>query len=666
MIKDITEDLNVDLSAGDTDKNFTLNQIGYDVSINNLGFVLKSNSDSPYRRETAQYKKDQFDNSNEPGEQTLTGWWMRSQTSWHHGAGIRYYEPAVDETNAYKFYDSRGVDVWTKGEIGLLKDSFHMYPTTGTAAGQIVATATKYNTTECLVTGDALGILRRVKYNGNSASTTSNGSIYQYTPLDSGHNSGATDSFISITTDGTYYYAMCSRAIHRGSVDGTTSADVVIKHGTNLAFGKSTVKYVKGYLFATDANFVCQIPDPAGIAGVNHNTGADITGVANKMKHLNDQWRWTSITGGMSHVFMAGYAGGLSEIWKVPFDDTGLTIAVDLPNASVVAQLPFGEIVNTIEAYLSYLLIGTNKGVRVATINADGTITYGPLLYDGNYPVTGFVTNGTYVYASTTAPGTIEHAVIVRIDLSVPFDDGTFPYAYDFEYESDEISAATGVFMLDQRLIIVTNEAGNGELVGQHTTNNRTSGWLETGYIRYGTVEPKHFKYIKATGLIASGDSITIESVDSAGTDYELINVDQNSIAEDVKINRPIGKREMLGLRFTLNNGSPVTDYPTLQSYQVKAIPATPRQRLIQYPLSCFDVEMDKNNTVFGYNGRVHDLITELEELERSGDFVYVTDYRTGESFDGIIDEIRFASESSVDKNSPGLGGTLLVTVRKF
>jgi hypothetical protein len=661
MAQDITEDLNIDLSAATGDTGFTLDQVAYDVSINNLGFVLKSNSDSPYRRETAQYKKDQFDNSNEPGEQTLTGWWLRSQTSWHHGAGIRYYEPAVDDTNKYKFYDSRGIDIWTQGEIGLLKDSFHLYPASGTAAGQIVATAASSGGTQCMVIGDALGALRRVSYNGNSA-----GTVYNYTSLATGHNSGATDPFVSITTDGTYYYAMCQRAIHRGSVDGTTSADVVLKHSSaGFSLGNSILKYAKGYLFASLNNVIYNIDDPMH-TGVNHNTGTDITGLTNKTTHMNNQWKWVSITGGLSHVFAAGKAGGLSEIWKIPFDSTGATLAIDMPQASVVAQLPYGETVNVIESYLSYLIIGTNKGVRVATVNVDGTITYGPLLYSSNHPVTGFVTNGTYVYASTTAPGTIEHAVIVRIDLGTPFEDGTFAYAYDFEYESDEVSEATGVFMIDDRLVIVTQEGDNGELIGQHTTNRRASGWLETGYIRYGTVEPKHFKYLQTTGLIAEGDGIGIETIDTSGAVYNLLSLDTNTLAEDVKLSRPVGKQEMIALRFTLTNGSPVTDYPTLQSYQVKAVPATPRQRLIQYPLSCFDTEMDKNNMVFGYNGRAYETFSRLEELEKSGDFVSVVDYRTGESFDAIIEEIRFVSESSADKNSPGVGGTILVTVRKY
>ena len=108
------------------------------------------------------------------------------------------------------------------------------------------------------------------------------------------------------------------------------------------------------------------------------------------------------------------------------------------------------------------------------------------------------------------------------------------------------------------------------------------------------------------------------------------------------------------------------TDTPILQSYQLKSIPGTKRQRLIQYPLSCFDIEMDRFNSEFGYTGRAVDMINQLESLEAAGDFVSITDYRINETFSGIIEEVRFVNESSPDKTNSGYGGTLFVTVRKL
>ena len=122
----------------------------------------------------------------------------------------------------------------------------------------------------------------------------------------------------------------------------------------------------------------------------------------------------------------------------------------------------------------------------------------------------------------------------------------------------------------------------------------------------------------------------------------------------------------MLAIKYTLNNGSAVTNYPVLQSYQLKAIPGVPRQRIYQYPLSCYDIEMDRYNSQFGYLGRAYDVLSKLEALETEGDFVTIKDFRTNESFQGVIEEVRFTNESSSDKDSNGFGGLLLVTVRKL
>ena len=384
MAKDITEDLPYDLSATTSQESFALSNVAYDVSINDLGFIVKANSSTPYKRETAQYKKDQFDNATEPGEQTLTGWWVRSQTSWHLGAGVRYYEPGTDPGTQYRFYDSRGIDIWTKGDASLLKDSFQLYPSSGSTSGKVAATSGNDGTNDCLVVGDSLGVLRKITYNGDSTATVYTGGLYS--ALDADHNSGNTDDFVSITNDGTRYYALCERAIHRGRIDGT-GTDVVLKHVGSVTAGSAVIKYTKGFLLCSTGRVMAEIPGFVDSTAVHHNTGAHLDSVSNKMSHPNSSWAWNSITGGLSHIYMSGYAGSISEIWKIPYTDTSSTAttnyaALDLSRSSVVAQLPYGEIVKSIEAYLGYLVIGTSLGVRVATINNDGTITYGPLLFE--------------------------------------------------------------------------------------------------------------------------------------------------------------------------------------------------------------------------------------------------------------------------------------------
>ena len=55
----------------------------YDCAIGGMPFIFGSSEKYPYKRETAPYRKQQTDVQKEPGEQTITGWWLRSQSSFH-------------------------------------------------------------------------------------------------------------------------------------------------------------------------------------------------------------------------------------------------------------------------------------------------------------------------------------------------------------------------------------------------------------------------------------------------------------------------------------------------------------------------------------------------------------------------------------------------------
>ena len=135
---------------------------------------------------------------------------------------------------------------------------------------------------------------------------------------------------------------------------------------------------------------------------------------------------------------------------------------------------------------------------------------------------------------------------------------------------------------------------------------------------------------------------------------------------KDIYLSGIQSKQELISLKFTLNNATTDASMPVLTAYQLKAVPAIRRQRLYQFPLSCYDIEMDKFNSQFGYDGRAIETINRIEAMEETGRFVTVVDYRTNESFQGIIEEVRFTNESSPDKNNNGFGGLLLVTVRKL
>ena len=59
-----------------------------DLLIDRIPFWLAISAQSPYQRETAPFQREQVDQQPEAGEQSLAGWWLRSQMSFHYGAGL--------------------------------------------------------------------------------------------------------------------------------------------------------------------------------------------------------------------------------------------------------------------------------------------------------------------------------------------------------------------------------------------------------------------------------------------------------------------------------------------------------------------------------------------------------------------------------------------------
>ena len=664
---DITENVPYDLSLPVTETSFELSDFAYDIVIDDLPFIVKVNNQDPYVRQTAPYKKDQFDNSTEPGEQSLTGWWLRSQTSWHNGAGISFYEPGTDYQHvSHRFADSRGVDVWTIGEATLLNDTFHSY----TGVNGIVAVAGESaGGTDYIVSGDSAGILKKITLNNDAVP----GTPTDYT-LATNHNVSGTHPFKAITSDGTRYFAVCSLAIHVGNIDGTGSDEVIARHATG---GIHSIKYVKGYLMFGEAENLYFIPITNPLSTINHSGSANaFPSGTTSTQHINPNFAWNAIEGGDRFIYASGYAGSDSEIWAVPFDEVSLL--PDPTSAIQVVQLPYGEIVNAMQFYLGYMAIGTNKGVRIAQVATDGSLTLGPLLVETEYPVTDFTANNNYVYAATTVMGTytnpstlvttdVTNAILIRIDLSTQFDDGTFAYAYDLQYQSDENSYGKGLLYAQDRLHIITDEGATaGEIQTEKLSQKRASGWIETGKIRYGTVEPKFFRYINVQCTTGQGDTIDVYTIDKNGQELSIASLSEGLSNQDVLISSPSSKQEYMSFKFVFNNVTDDQSLPVLEAYQIKSTPAQRRQRLYQYPLSCFDHEMDKYNSLFGYTNRAMEYIQRIEAIEETGKFVSITDYRTNEQYNGIIEEVRFTNESSPDKDNNGFGGTLLVTVRKL
>ena len=159
---DVTEGIPYVLSNPAGSTNFQATGVAYDIAINGLPFFLAASDDSPYRRVTAQYRKQQYDQTREAGEQSLTGWWFRSQSSFHLGQGIKYFEPAQDESLRFQYTESKGLDVWTKGQATLLNTTVRAL----SSANDTIIIGANDGTNDCLVVADGIE-LKKITMSNN-------------------------------------------------------------------------------------------------------------------------------------------------------------------------------------------------------------------------------------------------------------------------------------------------------------------------------------------------------------------------------------------------------------------------------------------------------------------------------------------------------------------
>jgi hypothetical protein len=610
--------------------------IAYDIAIGGLPFILATNNERPYGRRTAPFKKDQFDSTNEPGEQSLTGWWIRSQMSFHGGAGINFFDPATnDENGHYRFASSRNLDVWTKGQVTLLKETANM---TGVTTGIYKVLS--------IIDGSTNKILGWTPANTTIKNYTSDGTAVTYTdvtsiaqPLDT--------AILAVATDGTNLFIADNDHIYTGPIS-TPAAGYSRYYNTGSE--KVVLGWVKQRLVACIGASVYELTNAKG------STHALPTAV---YTHPNADWNWTSISESGNAIYVAGYAGGNSAIYKFTLSTAGAMPT--LTSGVIAAQLPIGEIVNKIEYYLGYLMIGTNKGVRAAQISdQDGSINYGPLIIEESNGVYDFAFRDKYVWATGSVDG---YAGLYRIDLGTELESLRFAYATD-AYLDGVTGYATSVdFVGNTNQIAFTTSGSNGIAI-QSTTTLSTSGYLTTGNIRYSTLEPKNFKRLLARGSFTYG-SMTLNTVDANGAEYDHISYDSSVPPVEVTTSNPATAQEYVAYKFAMyRDGTDSSKGPVFKGYQAKATIATPRQRLVSHYVYCFDEETDKNNSRTGYSGRAYDRIVALETIEENGDIVTWQDLNTGESRQVQIEGINLTNTTPPDKNSTGFGGILEIVVR--
>jgi hypothetical protein len=628
---DITEGIPVVLSNPAGSTAYTLTGPSYDVAFSGLPFFLAASDEQPYRRVTAQYRKQQIDQTREPGEQTLTGWWVRSQSSFHFGAGIKYFEPIQEESLRFQYTESKGMDVWTRGQATLLNDTASFY--SGAAPAQMIGV--NDGTNDCIFVTDGTA-LKKITSAGTPTTIS---------------QAGTASTIYSLTTDGSNYYFINGTKVHKGSV-GATPADSEIYNTPSVT--RATIRYVKQRLIAAIGPAIYEL---------NANATSSAALPTALYTHPNASWVWSSIAEGPQAIYISGYDpnGTSSSVFKIALDATTPN-ALGFPTLetpTVIIDMPLGERINDFDVYLgTYAVLATSAGFRVGISDTTGNIQYGPLLYrDAACNAIAF--KDSYAYLTTLVDG---EAGLIRTDLSstVIANGLYFPWAWDLiATGTSNTSNQVAFFGNSDRLAFST-----GNNIWAEATTLVPEGYLRTGFIRYNTLETKIYKLLQARVNTTNG-GISINSIDSTDTEFNIGNFAQGTLVPEINVSYPTTAQEYLGFKFSFTRSATDSSKgPLFTGYQLKSLPAVPRQRLIQYPVFCYDHESDKFSNEVGYEGSAYQRMSQLEAVENRGDTIRVQDLRTGEEYLGIIEEMDFINKTPEDKRFSGFGGTLLITIR--
>ncbi|NBR25589.1 MAG: hypothetical protein EBU08_17785, partial [Micrococcales bacterium] len=462
---DISEGIPYVLSNPAGSTSYTPTGPSYDVAFAALPFFLAASDEQPYRRVTAQYRKQQIDQTREPGEQTLTGWWVRSQSSFHLGAGIKYFEPIQEESLRFQYTKSKGIDVWTRGQATLLNDTASFY--TGAAPAQMIGV--NDGTNDCIIISDGTALKK----------ITSAGSSSTYT------QAGTASTIYSLTTNGKQYFFINGTHVHRGNLAGTTS-DTEIYNATSTT--RATIRYVKQRLIAAINNKIYELD-------ANNSSGALPAAL---FTHPNSSWVWSSIAEGPQAIYISGYDpnGTSSSVFKIGLDPA-VPNSLGFPTLStptVIIDMPNGEYINDFDVYLGlYAVLATSAGFRVGVADATGDVQYGPLLFR-DAACTAIAFKDSYAYIATKVDG---EAGLVRTDLSTTVIANAlyFPWAWDLVAAGTSATASQVAFFGNSDRAAFST--GNN-IWAESTTSLVASGYLRTGYIRYNTLETKIYKLLQA------------------------------------------------------------------------------------------------------------------------------------------------------------------------
>lgn len=584
----------------------------FPIAINGRPYLIDQKS-GQFTRGYEPRVRDSVDQSTAPGEAAINpqGLWRRGEVSWHYGAGQKYADTA--EAQDYRFYSSKGVNVWTKGQATLLNAVKESLSTASTNL-EIVTTDTRVY----VMDGSAIKYSTD-PYAASPTWTTATG-LPAATPRD-------------MTTDGTNIYITYPGTSHSFGLWKYTPAGVA----SNVAYGHQFgyIDFVKGFFIITGAASAGNGNDlyfsPSG------NVGAD------DYEHPVASFEWIGAAAGQTAIYLAGYTGSHGAIYK-------LTIKADgtLDTPIVALELPFGEYPTAISSYLGAILIGTNKGVRYAVADSASNLTTGALIPTSG-AVKDFTTEDRYAWFTWSNYDGVSTG-LGRLDLGTFISTNTPAHATDLMHTATANVLACSTFA-NKRIFAIS---GDGFYV-EDPDSLVTSGEIVTGIYRWGIPDRKFVAKFdtRSTPLVGSitasisldsGEYVGLPAHSNPGTTEHVATGPQTKFIE--------GKFKLTLARDT------ATDGPTLTRWMARAYASPARSQVFRVPLLIHHSLRVKDVEYY------FDVETELNYLRDLVNNPRVINYQeNNESYSVIVEDMQFNIVDALESNWD-LEGTCIITMR--
>lgn len=555
-----------------------------------------------FRREFIPQRRDPQDDSDEPGEQSLSpeGLWRRSQSDWALGAGQAWFDEEESARPRRRFHGSLGVDGWNDRALTLLPETEKKRDSASANLHLLRAGTRLY------VAGDTT-----VRFS-NGAGSEQNATWTTGWTTATGLPGG---SILDIATSGSVVYVLATGNSIYSAPIGTTAFTLFYNPTATI----TRIWTALGRLIASDGSELFEITATPSEVSI--------------FDHPDPNMVWTDVIGTPVGFFASGMIGEHGEVrtFAVQDDGSGMTVPVavgQLHNEPAYCLANAGPI----------LAVGTGEGFRTGLLGSSG-LELGPVV-----PV-GAVRCMTVDSADTgQGPETFiwfgwediegDASGLGRIRPS-RFTEGTSVVAY----ASDIYTTAGGL------PITVASISGrryfgmSGDGFYGATGNLVESGTLTTGRIRYGMLDAKVFATLQWQTAPLNG-SVSARVDFDTGANVEVgAQVDAGTVSS-TRFNLGPVTAEWAELTFTLSRDPSDTDTgPELRWWLLNAVPGAQTTERILLPVRLQrNVEMPSGRVVHFdprvEAGALRDLVKTQRvvsfQLGHDADDVYLTNVEEG------------------------------------